>query len=161
RPAEAPLPDPPVLPDGVRLRAFRPGADEAALLAVNNRAFATHPEQGRWTERDVLLREREPWFDADGLLLAVDSDDRVVGFHWTKVHDPVRGPGEVYVLGVDPDRHGGGLGRALTAAGLRYLRERRGTGEVILYVEADNEPALRVYRALGFTTRDTDVRYAR
>ncbi len=35
--------------------------------------------------------------------------------------------------------------------------------EVILYVEADNAPAIAVYSGLGFThaDEDTDVQYAR
>jgi mycothiol synthase len=84
-----------------------------------------------------------------------------VGFHWTKVHggDGQRPPvGEVYVVGVDPDAQGGGLGRALTLAGLHHLRER-GLGEVLLYVEADNLAARRVYERLGFDHVATDVQY--
>jgi mycothiol synthase len=154
------------VPDGVVLRPFAVGADEAEFLRVNNAAFAWHPEQGRWNRRDVTLREAEPWFDPAGFLLAVEAGDpgRVLGFHWTKVH-PAGGPveepiGEVYVLGVDPAAQGRRLGPALTLAGLAHLRDR-GLTAVMLYVEADNTAAVRVYRALGFTRWSADVRYAR
>ena len=159
----APLPEP-QLPDGVRLRPFRPGADEAEFLRVNNAAFAWHPEQGGWNLDQVKLREAEPWFDPKGFLLAVDDADRLLGFHWTKVHgdgghshEPI---GEVYVLGVDPAARGMHLGAALTLAGLRHLREW-GLRQVMLYVEADNVAAIRVYEALHFTRWDADVSYVR
>ena len=76
-------------------------------MAVNNRAFAWHPEQSGWDVEAVAEREREPWFDADGVLLARDTaDGGLLGFHWTKVHEPsATAPepiGEVYVVGVDP-----------------------------------------------------------
>jgi len=156
---------PPVsLPDGIRLRAFEPGRDEDAVTEVNRLAFAWHPEQGAMTADDVRSNETESWFDAPGSLIAVDAAERVVGFHWTKVH-PDAGDGapigEVYVVGVRPDAQGGGLGRGLTAAGLRYLRDQRGMDRVMLYVESDNQPALAVYDRLGFTLWDADVQYAR
>ncbi len=149
------------LPDGVTLRAFVPGQDEDAVIAVNQLAFAWHPEQGALTVADLRADEAESWFDAEGLLLA-DRAGRVVGFHWTKVHPDVDGGpmGEVYVVGVHPDAQGGGLGNALTLAGLEYLRDRRHLSRVMLYVESDNAPALAVYTKLGFTVWDADVQYA-
>ncbi|MEV7093814.1 mycothiol synthase [Amycolatopsis sp. NPDC051045] len=155
----------PVLRDGVSLRTFVPGQDEDAVVRVNARAFDWHPEQGALTVEDVRADERRPWFDADGFFLA-EEDGEVIGFHWTKVHEPAPGRfggervGEVYVVGVDPAAQGGGLGRALTLAGLRYLAGR-GLRQIILYVEGDNAPALAVYTKLGFTRHETDVQYGR
>lgn len=152
-----PLPEVAV-PEGIRIRAFEPGVDEDAWLHVNGRAFADHPDQGRWTREDLLLREAEPWFDPAGFLLAEDATGRLVGFHWTKVHDEGdHQVGEVYVLGIDPDAQGGGLGAALTAAGLRYLRDARGLATVLLYVDEDNPRAVALYRKAGFTQWVTDV----
>lgn len=163
-PDAAPLPGL-SLPEAVTLRAFVPGRDDEEFLRVNNAAFAWHPEQGGWTGRRLADRQAEEWFDAAGFLLATDPDGRLLGYHWTKVHPAAETTtgepmGEVYVLGVDPAAHGRGLGRALTLAGLHHLRER-GLGTVLLYVEADNGPAVRVYERLGFTVHTADVNYAR
>jgi mycothiol synthase len=150
-----PIPSRP-LPDGVALRAFVPGHDEAAVVRVNHRAFAWHPEQSRLDVHELTLLETQPWFDPQGFLLAVDSADRLLGFHWTKVHSD--GLGEVYVLAVDPDAQGTGLGSALTVAGLVYLRAREAP-EAILYVDSDNTAALRTYQKLGFAHHHTDVEF--
>jgi mycothiol synthase len=146
------------LPAGVALRAFVPGEDEAAVVAVNDRAFSWHPEQRRWDTGELVVREAQPWFDPKGLLLAVDPAGRLLGFHWTKVHP--NGLGEIYVLAVDPDAQGTGLGATLTVAGLAYLRER-GVRQAMLYVESDNTAALRTYHKLGFTHHHTDVEFLR
>ncbi|MFF3864434.1 mycothiol synthase [Micromonospora sp. NPDC001898] len=161
RPLAEPPAEPP-LPDGVVLRAFVPGADDDAWLALNARAFASHPEQGRWTAADLRLRLSEPWFDPAGFLLAVESaTGRLLGFHWTKVHERPGSAriGEVYVLGVDPAAHGGGLGRALTAAGLAYLRDRRGLDRVMLYVDESNTAAVALYERTGFARWCAHVNY--
>ena len=162
RPLTDPLPEV-ALPDGVTLRSFVPGRDDEEFLRVNNAAFAWHPEQGGWTGEELAARQAEDWFDAAGFLLATDPDGTLLGYHWTKVHPPTGDEpamGEVYVLGVDPAAHGRGLGRVLTLAGLHHLRDR-GLGTVLLYVEADNVPAVRVYERLGFTVHAADVNYAR
>jgi mycothiol synthase len=144
----------PKLAEGVTVRTFRVGQDEAAWTTLNAVAFAQHPEQGAWTQDDLDMREREPWFDPAGFFLA-QREDRIVGFHWTKVAD---GVGEVYVVGVDPAERGTGLGRALTLVGLRHLRDL-GLAEVTLYVDEDNTPAIRLYESLGFAHAGTDVMF--
>jgi len=152
--------DRPQLADGITVRTFAVGQDEDAWLRLNHTAFASHPEQGSWTRADLDLREREPWFDPAGFFLA-ERDGRLAGFHWTKVHDTADGGiGEVYVVGVDPGERGTGLGRALTLTGLRYLRDR-GLPAVMLYVDADNSAAIRLYESLGFTRWHTDVMFTR
>ncbi|MGW0213726.1 mycothiol synthase [Micromonospora chokoriensis] len=157
----APLGEP-RLPDGVALRAFRPGVDDAAWLTLNARAFAEHPEQGRWTSDDLRVRLGEPWFDPDGFLLAEETGTgRLLGFHWTKVHERPGAAriGEVYVLGVEPTAHGGGLGRALTTAGLAYLRDRRGLDRVMLYVDDSNTGAVALYERMGFARWSAHINY--
>ncbi|MFF7331134.1 mycothiol synthase [Streptomyces sp. NPDC090306] len=147
---------PQALPDGVTVRTFVPGQDDADWLAVNAAAFAHHPEQGSLTQRDLDDRKAEPWFDPEGFFLAF-RDGQLVGFHWTKVHAE-EGLGEVYVVGVLPGAQGGGLGKALTATGLRHLADR-GLPTAMLYVDADNKPAVSVYERLGFETHETDLMY--
>jgi mycothiol synthase len=144
----------------IHTRPFRPGADEAAWLATNNRSFANHPEQGHWDLATLLEREREPWFDPDGLLL-LDVDGRLAGSCWTKIHADTTPPlGEIYVIGVDPDFHGHGWGRALTAAGLDWLAGR-GLQFGMLYVDADNRAAVTMYRSMGFEPDHVDRAYSR
>lgn len=156
------------LPDGVILRPFVPGQDEEAWLKANAEAFAHHPEQGAMTLADLQARTAEPWFDPAGFLLAVRQDnDALLGFHWTKIHPAGvnarhgKHPaiGEVYVVGVTPAAQGMGLGKALTIAGIEYLH-KAGLQAIMLYVDADNEAAVALYRKLGFTIWDVDVMYA-
>jgi mycothiol synthase len=144
--------------DALATRAFRPGKDEAAWLAVNNRAFASHPEQGGWSVEELVEREQEGWFDPAGLLLH-EVDGRLAGSCWTKIHrdtDPQLG--EIYVISVDPDFQGRGLGRSLTEAGLSWLAHA-GIRVGMLYVDGDNVAAVKLYRSMGFTDDHVDRAY--
>jgi len=130
-------------------RPFSPGEDEQAWMRVNNRAFSWHREQSDWTLSDVDDRMAEPWFDAAGFLLHED-EGQLLGFCWTKLHLDLTPPeGEIYVIAVDPDGQGRGLGRELTVAGLESIHAR-GIANGILYVDADNTPAVTLYLSLGF-----------
>ncbi len=142
----------------VDVRPFVPDHDEAAWLEVNNRAFHWHPEQGNWDIETLRTREEQPWFDASGFLLH-ERDGKLAGFCWTKVHPDHEPPlGEIYVVAVDPGFRGLGLGRDLVLAGLDHLT-RRGLETAMLYVDADNAGALRLYDDLGFTTDHIDRAY--
>lgn len=158
------LPIPDELPDNLRIRPFVPEVDDTDWLRINARAFADHPEQGRWSHDDLDARKASDWFDPLGFLVvdrvAADGSSEMVGYHWTKVHTEVTPPvGEVYVLGIDPDTQGLGLGPILLQAGLRYLRHR-GLESVLLYVEAENQAALKIYLNAGFTPFSRDTQYA-
>lgn len=140
------------LPVMVETRSFRLGADEQALLDVNNRAFAQHHEQGGWLLDTLQRRVRQAWFDPDGIRLH-ERDGRLAAFCWTKLHDAANGGvavGEIYVIAVDPDFQGLGLGKQLTLAGLESI-EQRGVTAAMLYVDGANTAAVGMYERLGFS----------
>jgi mycothiol synthase len=160
--APLPIAERPRVPGGVEVRAFEPGRDDDAWVAVNNRAFAGHAEQGGWTVETLHRRIGEAWFDPSLFLLAFD-DDGLAGFNWCKVHPATaREPklGEIFVIGTDPRAQGTGLGRALAITGLDRLHDR-GIDTGMLFVAADNAAALKLYRSLGFKVHRRDRAYER
>jgi mycothiol synthase len=135
-------------------QSFRVGIDEDAWLTVNNRAFSSHPEQGGWTKQLLQSRQAEKWFDPDGFLLyflTEISPPTLAAFCWTKIdHDLDSKIGEIYVIAVDPQFRGQGLGRSLTVAGLNYLASS-GATTGMLFVDKENTAAVATYEKLGFT----------
>jgi mycothiol synthase len=160
----------PELSKEIVIRNFLPGIDNDEWISLNNRAFARHPEQGNWSARDLEIRIKEDWFDPQGFLIA-EEQGVMTGFCWTKIHgghthkhshnelehdhDPI---GEIYIMGVDPKFSGKGIGKAVTIAGLRHMRYQ-GIFSAMLYVDADNSAAIKLYQSLGFTEWARDVLY--
>ena len=161
-----PLPE---LTTDLKVRSFLPGLDDEAWLALNNRVFAGHPEQGGWTIENLQQRMHESWFDPQGFLL-VTKGVELTAFCWTKIHgahshahdgqaehghDPI---GEIYAMGVDPSYQGKRIGGAITIAGLAHLR-RQGLMSAMLYVDAESSTAIKLYKDLGFSEWGRDVMY--
>jgi mycothiol synthase len=152
------------------IRTFIPGLDNQAFLDLNNKVFADYPDQGGWSEDDLKVRVNESWFDDKGFFIAEDRGE-LIGFCWTKIHgahthshtggDDDHGHealGEIYVLAVNPDYKGQGIGRDLTISGLNYLKYQ-GLNNVMLYVGVENKPAFKLYKSLGFNEFGSDVMY--
>ena len=153
-----------------QIRSFLPDLDNQAWLSLNNQAFASHPEQGNWSEADLSIRLNENWFDEKGFFVAEDKD-KLIGFCWTKIHgghshshatdsdhhdhEPI---GEIYVMAVSEEYEGRSIGKALTITGLNYLKYQ-GLSSAMLYVDEDNQKAVNLYKSLGFVESGKDVLY--
>lgn len=142
------------------------GADQVdqAWLAANNDAFSWHPEQGGWDADRLARAQQVDWFSDRDVLFLWDRQAEVpqlAGFHWTKWHtEETPAFGEVYVVGLAADYRGRGLGAPILLLGLDHLRDK-GAGKIILYVEADNAAAVKVYQHSGFIVAERHTVYAR
>lgn len=176
-------------PDGYVAKNYRESVEafgtehvEESWIAANNQAFSWHPEQGGW-DRDRLHRSMEAeWFDPQDVIFlwdvgaggssagaagdpdaAVDKRPVLAGFHWTKWHgaaeDSAKAVGEVYVIALASAYQGRGLSGHLLRLGIKQM-VNKGATEVILYVEKDNESAVRVYEKSGFDIVENHVVYA-
>jgi len=115
-------------------------ADVDEVVDLWRRCGLTRP----WNDPidDIALARR----GADATILVVRETGRLiatvmVGFDGHR--------GWVYYLAVDPDRQGGGLGRAIMDAAEGWLKAR-GAPKIQLMVRDDNVAALGFYDRLGF-----------
>ena len=139
--------------EGTTVRAYLPDRDDAEVVDVLAAAYAGTDDAG-WDLARFRDRRGWSWFRPEDLLVASEPDGRLAGLHWLKRRGP--GAGEVYNLAVHPRAQGRGVGPALLHAGLDHLTAL-GCGEVILWVDAANERAVRLYERHGFVTRWQDI----
>lgn len=144
-------------PSGYEVKSLKdvPDAQEE-WLKVNNEAFSWHPEQGGWDMDRLTKAQQVSWFKPEDVLFLWDENkNQIAGFHWLKRHSDTHG--EIYVVGLGADYRGKGLGGPLIQMGLHHLKEM---DHVTLYVEADNEPAVKAYEKLGFDIIESHVVYS-
>lgn len=140
-------PSPPPPPEGVILRTYEVGPDDAPVHAAFNRAWSQY-EGERW-EPEPLDRwmdnvESED-FDAAHWHLAVE-DGAVAGFCLGERYGE---HGWIQYLGVLPEERGRGLGRVLLLQGFAAFYDA-GVRRIDLTVSSENVPAARaLYESVG------------
>ncbi|MFC1968848.1 GNAT family N-acetyltransferase [Chloroflexota bacterium] len=123
--------------------------EEAKLNQIQNRCF-----DGTWgyntnTVDTIAYRTHLSHFSPADVVLTEEAD-KVSGYCWTEITCNMdKQEGRIYMLGVDPDYRGKGIGKSLLLAGLAHLRSRE-VRMAVLTVDSENEVACALYRSLGF-----------
>jgi len=135
-----------------RCGPLQPG-EEGRLTQLQNRSFA-----GTWgfnpnTIEEIIYRINLPNSSPGDIFLIFDSD-KPVGYCWTRIESwrkktPSEETGRIYMLGVDPDYRGRGLGRQLLLVGLSYLKSKR-LRVAVLTVDSENKAARVLYKSIGY-----------
>jgi mycothiol synthase len=129
-------------------------SDEGEILAqLQNRCFAGSWGYNANTPEEINDRIHLPSCSPEDIILAFDAD-RPIGYCWTRISPqknkaPSENMGRIYMLGVDPDYRGRGLGRQLLLVGLSNLKSKA-LRVVELTVDHENEPARALYKSAGF-----------
>lgn len=121
------------------------------LADIQNRAFAQAWGYCPNTIVEIACHLRENGNSPEDIIFA-HQGNQMVGYCWTKPgcgSGERPGMGQVFMLGVDPEYRGTGLGKKLMLAGLAYLKSK-GLKVAWLEVDGENEHALGLYRSLGF-----------
>jgi mycothiol synthase len=132
--------------------------EEAKLTRIQNRCFA-----GTWgynpnTVATITYRTRLSHFSPEDVVL-IGERDKVTGYCWTEIAcGKDERVGRIYMLGVDPDYRGKGIGKRLLLAGLARLRSK-GARVIVLTVDSENEAACALYRSVGFELRANSLWY--
>ncbi len=135
-------------------RYFQRG-EEDKLTQVQNRSFA-----GTWgynlnSVEEITYRAHLSSFSPEDVILEYE-EDKLIGYCWTTMacSGGVGGEreGRIFMLGVDPDYRGRGVGKKLLLLGLSHLKSK-GATSAELSVDSENPVACALYRSIGFEVR--------
>jgi mycothiol synthase len=130
------------LPPEYQIRQHRGTAtDDQEWLRLDHEGYSDDEDAQRPTADDLAVRRRLRGFR----FWLLEHRGAVVGF----LHATATRRAHIHSLVVVRDYRGQGLGRVLMVHAMNALR-RNGAVGFTLYVRADNAPAVRLYRDLGF-----------
>jgi len=143
----------------IKYRNLRRG-EESKLAQLQNRSFT-----GTWgynpnTVEEIIYNTNLSGSSPEDVVLACEGD-KVIGYCWTRITCGAvtdRRKGQIFMLGVDPDYQGRGIGKRVLLAGLSHLRSK-GLRVVELSVDGENRVALALYRSIGFEIRASSLWY--
>jgi ribosomal protein S18 acetylase RimI-like enzyme len=147
-----PLDEQPVVE--LALRAWAPVFSSLEQVLGREIFVRLHGDWRQYQEKAV----RDTLADDATQVWVAEAARGVVGFVAAKLH-PERQLGEIWMLAVDPDAQGRGIGSALTEVATGWLRE---AGMTVAMVETGGDPghapARRVYEKANYTVLPV-VRY--
>lgn len=133
-------------------RHLQPG-EENKLAQVQNRCFT-----GTWGYNPNTTEEITYWTNLSHRspedIVLICEGDKPIGYCWTGINHEVEATkgerkGRIYMLGVDPDYRGRGIGKVALLAGLSYLKGK-GVRVAEITVDSENEIACALYHSVGF-----------
>ncbi|MFC1903418.1 GNAT family N-acetyltransferase [Chloroflexota bacterium] len=132
------------------------------LTRIQNRCFANVWGYNPNTTEEIACRIKMSHRSSEDVVLIYDTD-KLVGYCWAEINRKVETDngdrkGRIYMLGVDPDCRGKGIGRIALLAGLTYLKSK-GIRVVELTVDSENEAALALYSSVGFKKWSSSLWY--
>ena len=126
--------------------------EEDKLTQIQNRSFAGYWGYNPNTVETITYRLNLSNHSLEDVVLACDGD-KVIGYCWTEViyerETISESRGRIFMLGVDPDYRGKGVGRTVLLAGLARLKSK-GLWVAELTVDSENKAACALYHSLGF-----------
>jgi len=126
--------------------------EEDKLTQIQNRAFAGIAGYNPNTVEEITYRINRSKCSPEDVLLAYKGD-KVIGYCWTGVAceggATSKRKGQIFMLGVDPDYRGKGVGRKVLLAGLAHLKSK-GLQVAELGTERENKIARALYKSIGF-----------
>ena len=101
-------------------------------------------------------------YSPQDVVLKYDGD-KVISYCWTKTigeSETATGKksGRVFMLGVDPDYRGQGIGKGVLLVGLLHLKNK-GLQVVKLTVDSRNKAACALYQSIGFRAKTSSLWY--
>ncbi len=136
--------------------------EEDKLAQIQNRSFAEHWGYNPNTVEEIIYRTNLSNSSPEDVVLTYDGD-KVTGYCWTGVTpegEATTGErrGRIFMLGVEPDYRGKGVGKRVLLAGLAHLKSK-GLRVAELTVDSENETACALYRSVGFEIQTSSLWY--
>jgi len=126
--------------------------EEDKLAQIQNRSFA-----GTWaynpnSAEEIAYRLGLVGCSPEDVILILQGD-KPIGYCWTATNPGESADGtkkgRIYMLGVDPDYRGRGIGKRALLAGLAHLKSK-GMEAAELTVDSENAAACALYESVGF-----------
>lgn len=151
---------PTIISDTYSYHQLRNG-EEDKLTRLQNRCFTDTWGYNPNTPEGIVQRLKLSQSSPDDVVLIYDSD-KPVGYCWAiACHDEeaaVEKKWRIYMLGVDPDYRGKGIGRKVLLTGLSHLKNK-GIQISELTVDSENKAACSLYYSVGFNIRTRSLWY--